>query len=363
MIQHTKKMKKIIYVLFLLLNLSCKSNTEKSEKNNSLTDVIDTTSTKKEKNKESILVNGEKYIFYRAYYHQADENDIPEIYEDKVVEKFKDMKVKLSKDIISIDGTESHYTIEKMDSRKFFMRKYLYNYYVDAFKNGFEIDINKNVDYLQLDLSNNTESPFKDYFLDAGTTVFTNNCLFLNFKRYIICFKKEDRTKVWDTKNCELPFDFGRLNKVFGWCTDDKNQVTRCSTLYPELVKNEYPIFYFRNNKELEKMVVKETKIASPNHYFNIKTNLKDIHTIVVCYPSEESEESQGPETYLMNIKNNKVISYIKDEKNDDFINFKDFVIDENLNITFYEINGLRPKEKIFRVYKMNTDGTFVKIR
>jgi hypothetical protein len=340
MIQHTKKMKNLIYVLLLFLNLSCKSNTEKSEKNNSVSKVIDTDTVEKDESPKSVLINGESYKFYRSYYLQADANDIPEISQDKVVEKFRDMKVELSKDIISIDGIESNYTIEKMDSRNFFMTKYQYNYYVKAFKNGFDIDIINNVNYLQLDLSNNSKSPFKDYFLDAGTTIFINDCLFLNFKRYIICFKKEDKKKVSDKKSCGLPFDFEKV-KI---CSQNCNQI------YPQYTSMELP--------NIAKITVELTQYEPDIIYLLNNGNLK-FQTFIVQYSGDAISQT------LINIKDGKLISSqnIGYEMDGEDESYQSFIIDTKLNIDIIDINYKTKLRKVLNSFKINSDGKIIKIK
>jgi hypothetical protein len=130
---------------------------------------------------------------------------------------------------------------------------------------------------------------------------------------------------------------------------------------YATLCANEYPIFYFKDNKQLEEIVVNETKQPNPSYYFNVKNNLDNINTIVAVYPAEVSDESYGDEKYIMNIKDNNVISSIKDEAN--LINYKYFIIKKDLSIVFYDTNGLHPKEKIFKIFQMNIDGTFTLIK
>jgi len=294
---------------------------------------------------------GAEWSFYSAYYQRANENDKPEIYEEEVVNKFKEVQVFLTKDSIWIDDNVSGYTIETMDSKQYYVRDYVYENYVDAFKNGYSIDIKNNLSCLRINYERYLQAPFFDYFKEGGSTVFIDSCLFLNYKGYLVCYKKKANTPL-DKRQCDLPFDLEKADRL---CQRDSRFG------YPDLCANEYPVFYFKDNKQLEALVVNETKLANPDYYFNIKNNLDNINTIVVVYPAEASDESYGDERYIINIKDNKVVSCIKDE--DALLNYKYFVINKDLSIVFYENNGLRPKEKILKRYQMNTDGSFSLIK
>ncbi|MDR7211467.1 REP element-mobilizing transposase RayT [Flavobacterium piscis] len=118
-----------------------------------------------------------------------------------------------------------------------------YNYNVDLYKNFFNTDIKDNVNYISLDVNNNDLPPFKDYFLEAGDAIYENNCLFLNYKRYVVCFKKEDKYKVSDKKSSELPFDFERVYRL---CQKDNRSLCK------ELCNNEYHVFELKNESELK---------------------------------------------------------------------------------------------------------------
>lgn len=371
---------KLLFTVLLFANMSCKPNTEKTEPEHSIFTLNkEKSNTGKIEPKDSIftlnkeeatIINGDKYIFYRVYYHESETNH-PEIREDVVIDKFKNMPLVIGKDSIMLDHDTMNYTVKEMNARKFFMRQYLYEFYTDVYKNVFDIDVAKNVRYLQVNsgdllriaLSNNSNSsPFINYFINAGSAVFINDCLFLEYKRYFVCFKKEDKTKVWDKKYCELPFDYPRLDRLCDW-------IER----YPEICKNEYPRFYFKDNKELETLIFNnmdidiltdDNNIKILTYYYNIKTNLKDINTVVVVFNHPRHNDGDiGEETYIMNIKDNKIISYIKNEKEEDDIQFGYFVITKDLKVIFYDGIGYRPKEKIFRTYKINEEGMFVKVK
>jgi hypothetical protein len=343
-----------LYSSFLLVILSilfsCK---EKSDVNSSHKpfDTINVNSKElKISNKRSAKKN--EWNFYSAYYQRANENDKPEIYEEEVINKFKDITVVLTVDSIWIENNVASYKTETMDSKQYYVRSYEYENYVEAFKNGYGIDIKNKVSCLRINYDKYIQAPFFDYFKEGGSTVFMDSCLFLNYKGYLVCYKKNNPNKIYDKKYCDLPFDLEKENRL---CQIDlRNR-------YATLCANEYPIFYFKDNKQLEEIVVNETKQPNPSYYFNVKNNLDNINTIVAVYPAEVSDESYGDEKYIMNIKDNNVISSIKDEAN--LINYKYFIIKKDLSIVFYDTNGLHPKEKIFKIFQMNIDGTFTLIK
>ncbi|MDR7211468.1 hypothetical protein [Flavobacterium piscis] len=63
---------------------------------------------------------------------------------------------------------------------------------------------------------------------------------------------------------------------------------------------------------------------------------------------------------FIVSLKDNTIIDILSNDE-DDFFHSRNFVVNKDLTITVYEINGLHPKEKINLTYKINNDGTFVK--
>lgn len=353
MIRHINKIKLVTFIFFSLINISCKNNlgeNGKTEKINFPTENVNLKMSEIPIIKDETNSDKDNYVFYNAYFQSGGETDLPEISEEEVIRKFKIMKILLSKNTIFLNSSESSFTIDNKDSKKFFGKKYIYDYNVNLYKNIFSIDLSKIVSYLNLDVENNDVSPFKDYFLEAGDAIYMNNCIFLNYKRYVICFKKDDKNKIWDKKYCELPFDYERLYRS---CQRDSREG------YSQLCNNEYPIFYFKNDNSLKSLINEKIKNKKLLFYYNLKTNLNNIRTIVaVC---EHEEESFGDQ-YIINLKNNNTVSILNDEKND-FFHSMNFVIDKNLDIIFYENNGIHPKEKIVNTYKINSEGDFIKIK
>ena len=351
MIQHIKKIKLLLIILLSITFINCKDNEiEKVEVSNE-TAAIKSVDSNLLRNKNTIQeVKGEGYAFYTAYFQSGGETDLPEINEDEVVQKFKKIKVVLSTEMISIDGSKSSYKIEQMDTKKFFGKKYLYDYNIDVYKNIFDIKtIEKNIHFISLDPENSDVSPFKDYFLETGIAVFENDFIFLSYKRYFICFKRVNKEKTFDKKYSELPFDYGRLDRT---CQFDNRE------LYSEVCNNEYPVFNFNKNLKLKTILQEKIKDKTLLKYYNIKITLNFEILVVVC---EHEEESYGDQ-YIVSIKDNKVISILDNEKNQ-FFHSMNFVINKDLTVTFYQNNGIHPKEKINSIYKIKEDGNFLKLK
>jgi len=334
-------MKKLIFILLLIINSACKTNNEKIEESNLISEITDTIS--KDIIQKNILDNGENFVFYKAYYFHANEDDIPEISEDEVVSKFKNINVKLSKDTISIDNVNSYYTIEKKDSKKFFIPKYLYSYYSKAYKDGFNIDVKDNVVYINLDIENNDKIPFVDYFMEAGDAVFMNNCLFLNFGKYIICFKKEENVKNLNREYCDLPFDFEEKNKL------ENSDKKKYLEFYPQIMGDK--LFQI-------KKIISENTEDNPDEIYQINNGNIGFDSFIYCTYGDSDSQS------LINIKNNKIIAnealgYAMPENK----TYQSFIINKDLTINIYDIDYNSRLKKILEKYQIRQDGSIVKIK
>ena len=352
MIQHISKIKIFVIAIFSIFFINCKDNDNKKEKTENIT--IKTNDSNKPKSENLIsksTFQGENFAFYMTYFQSGGETDLPEISEEAVVEKFKKLKIVISGDTISIDGSKSFYEIDKMDSKKFFGRKYVYDYNIDVYKNIFGINnIDKNINFINLDTENSDVSPFKDYFLETGVAVYENELIFLNYKRYFVCFKKVEEIKSNNLKYSELPFDFERLDRL---CKRDSRNK------YQQLCDNEYPIFDFNDNPKLKNTIQEKIKDKNLLNYYNIRSPFKNISIIIVI--CEHEEESYGDQ-YIISVKDGSLVNLLEDNK-DDFFHSKNFIINKDLTINIYENNGLRPKEKITSIFKLNQDGSFSNIK
>jgi hypothetical protein len=346
MIQNIKKIKFfIISLIVFFISSSCKE--EGNEANAQL--VVEDGSVLEVVSDGVLDSNYQGYEFYTTYFQSGGETDLPEVSEEEIVEKFRKVKLLMSKDTIAINDVKSYYNIEQLDSKKFFGKEYLYKYNISLYKNFFNVDLKNKVTFLSLDINNNDISPFVDYFLEAGDAVYENDCLFLNYKRYVICFRKVDKTKVYDKKLSQLPFDFERVYRL---CQRDNR------SMYENLCNNEYPINTFKSNSDLfEKIKIKLGK-KIPLYYYDLNINSEKNKVIVVV--TEAEEESYGDQ-FVLSLKGNEIIQVLSNDS-DDFFHSRNFNVNKDLTINFFENNGLHPKDKIVYNYKINPDGTFKKI-
>ncbi|WP_426484812.1 hypothetical protein [Flavobacterium sp. 2] len=344
MILNTKSLKVLIYILILFVNISCKTNDEKIDKNITISEDVNKVADNNNLKSEDTSFKGESYVFYKAYYFQANANDIPEFSENQIISKFKKINIKLSKDTISIDNVKSYYSIEKKNSRKFFTKEYLYAYYVDAFKNGFNIDVKDTVSYINLDIENNDKSPFVDYFLEAGDAVFMNSCLFLNFGRYIICFKSDQNKVELDNNYCGLPFDLEQKDKLAN------SNKEKFSKVYPKLKDDKF--------LEIKKIISESSEGDNADEIFQINNGGLAFDSFLYCIYGDSDSQT------LINIKNDKIIAkeaigYAMPENE----TYQSFVINKDLTIDVYDINYNSLSKKFLERHQIKQDGSIVKIR
>ncbi|CAM3791646.1 hypothetical protein FLGE108171_15165 [Flavobacterium gelidilacus] len=336
------------FLITSLLFLSCKGNNRKEQVNNEENIYKDSKVKLEEQNKQN-----DEWQLYRCYYFSNDEYDNPTITEEEVLNIFRKIKIFTSKDSLWLNNDISSYEIKtKNEASKYFRKDYEYEQAIKSFKYGFDIDIkNKPLSYIWLDPEKYMESPFSDYFNEGGSAIISNDFLFLkNYEGYMICYKKVDKNKIWDKKYCELPFYTGRAHSL---CQTDSRK------RYKDLCTNEYPLFYFDNDKELQENLKAKIPYKNLLYYYNLKTNIKDISTIVVI--TEHEEESYG-DLFLVNLKGNEVVSVMENEEID-FFHAYNFEVKSDLTINVYDDNGMRPKEKISFVFKINDNGSFKRIQ
>lgn len=316
MIQLINKIRISSVLFLLLLGYSCKE--KKISTNEVSADFVtkdsfvenDTTSINKI-NKENKY---EKYIYYDSHFQSGGKTDFSEISKEEVIEKFKNVEMLVSEDTISINNSKSFYKIEEMDAKKFFGKEYLYSYYTKVYKDFFDIDIKNTVSYINLDINNNNVSPFKDYFMEGGDAICSNNLIFLNYKRYIICFKKEDNLKIINNpSNCIAKSDFKLPYSVKTNIKNVKYNILKCDNILgvEDFLCNEKNLRY----------------IALPN--------LEDVQIVLV--PMDCSDFNYR--YYLLTIFNSKVVAneYVEGEwyepGDDSYKEITSFSIDENYNV------------------------------
>jgi hypothetical protein len=364
MIPNINKIIRILTLSFLLfLNTSCKSEGEnkKNEVLTTTTEIIELKDSSDIELKESDKsIDGDTYEFYQCFYLNKDEYDNPTLYEDQIYNHFKDLKIKiLNKNTISINGNKSPFSIENIDSKKYFRRDYEYKSAIKSFKYGFDIDIeNKKLKYLWLDPLKNTESPFKELFEEGGNALVFNDLIFLKkYEGYMICYKKRDKSINKNENTCKLPFYTGRAEK---YCREGMKGTFK-------FLCEEYPIHYIEKDKNLKTELEMCIKNKILLYYYKLETGISDISTLVVV--TEHEEESTG-DLFLINIKNNKVVSLLEDNSkifldndSNNFFHAHNFEVMSDLSIIIYEDNQMRPKNKVIAKYKITSSGTFSKIK
>lgn len=342
MIPHIEKLKIYISALLIVFIYSC-GESQKTEGNQFATDKLDTRVSNHDIGIDTKYL---QYKFYTSHFQSGGESDLPEVSEEEIADKFREVILLVSKDTVSLNGVKSFYSLDEMDSKKFFGREYVYNYNVDLFKNFFDIDLKSRVSYMDLDVNNNDLSPFKEYFLEAGDAIYMKDQIFLNYKRYIISFIAEDKRKKKEAKLCELPFNFERVYRL---CQKDNR------SLYNELCDNEYPLTHFKDNSEFLEKIKMKLKNKTPLFYYSLNIDTDITQLIVVV--TETEEESYGDQ-FIFSLKDNEVLELLSNNK-DDFFHSRNFKVNKDHTIEFYKNDGLHPKETTIYVYKMNKDGKF----
>ncbi len=350
MIPNINNIFRILGLNFLIfLNISCKLEGE-NKKNENLTKTTekvqlkDSTDIVLEKTDKNI----DTYKFYQCFYLNKDEYDNPNVYEDQIYNHFKNLKIEISnKNTISINGSKSIFSIENINSKKYYRRDYEYKHAIKFFKYGFDIDIeNKKLQYIWLDPIKYLEKPFNELFEEGGSALIFNDLIFLkNYESYMICFKKINQSNSKNENICKLPFYTGRAEK---YCKDNRGDIYK-------FLCEEYPIHNIEKDKKLKTELEKYIPQKALLYYYKLETGLNDITTLVVV--TEHEEESYG-DLFLVNLKDNKVISILDDEKND-FFHAMNFEIKSDLSIIVYEDNIMRPKEKINSIFKIDDKGSF----
>ena len=233
-----------------------------------------------------------------------------------------------------------------MDSRKFFTRKYVYNVKVETYKKGFNVDLSKNVSYLDLSIENNEISPFKDYFMEAGDAIFVDNTLFLNYKEYIVSFIKESNIKkcefvankissIYSNQNKSLlPFDFEDYKKNSG--------------------NNRYKFYSSDQLPEITKLINSQIN-EFPINLITVDNGGLAFQTYIM--------ETDGDSTtqILINIKDNKVLAY-KIIGFDSDNNSSTFIINNDLSIDLYKL-GKNNSKRINSKLQINQEGLIIKVK
>ena len=355
MIPNINKIIRILTLSFLLfLNSSCKSEgenkknevltktTEKAEPKDSINTALEETETN---------IDGEDYQFYQCFYPRQKESNYPDIYEDEIYKHYKNLKIKIGKEEVSINNKSYKYTIETTEASKLFRYKYESEAAVKSFKYGFDIDITKkSIEYYWIDPGESLGIELQDIVYEGYKIIKFNDLIFLkDYEGYMICFKKVNKLIAKNQDICKLPFYTGRTEQ---YCREGMRNIFK-------FFCEEYPIHKIEEDKKLKIELEKYIKNKILLYYYKLDTGLSDINTLVVV--TEHEEESAG-DLFLITLKNDKVIALLKDDS-DDFFHASNFEVNPDLSITVYDDNQMRPKNKVLSKYKINSNGTFLKIK
>ncbi len=350
MIRHIKleKCKFLVYLLNLFIFLSsCKTDVKADVKNenktNSVSKVIEGSIINQNEN-TSDFKNG-KTKFELVEVKQISNNKKV----DSIVSRLKSLKVEIDANNIFINNFSAKYISDKSDSKQFFGRNYVYNYYTDYLYRNYNIDIKKEVNYIELSYEDAQKYPFKDFFLEGGVTVFVNDYLLLQYSDYIITFKKASRDSSEKKMLVTLPFDYQMyLNE----CYLEDN--TMCKERYPRIEGNEL--------KSITNLINKKINRNIPDVIYHIDNGGLSFETYIFQIRDEKADYLLNH--IVINVNKDQLISQqligvqadgdIPEDAN--YIN-KSFILSKDLMINIFEIKFSKIYKKLNESFKINSDG------
>lgn len=358
-----KIIRTLTLIFLLFLNTSCKSEGE-NNKNEVLTKTTEkiqpkdsSDNTELEESDEGI--DGDIYEFYNCYYFRQNDNDIPNINESQVYEHYKNSKIKIGKEKISINNKTYKYTVETTEALKLFRHKYEAEAFIKSFKYAFDTDLTKkSVEYYWIDPGESLGIELQDIVYEGYKIIKYKDLIFLKkYEGYMICYKKRDKSISKNLETCKLPFYTGRAKQ---YCNENRDDMYK-------FLCEEYPIHIIEKDKKLKTELEKYIPNKNLQYYYKLETGINDIKTLVVV--TEHQEESTG-DLFLITLKNDKVVSLLEDTSkifldsdSNNFFHSFNFEVLPDLSIIIYEDNQMKPKNKIISRYKINTNGTFSKVK
>ncbi|WP_136667868.1 hypothetical protein [Flavobacterium sp. H122] len=254
-------------IKFIILYTACffvssiidvKSNVSKNEEINSLSKNINSPSIVNQENADSKYG---KTKFELVEVKQISNNK----YQDSIVSRLKSLRVEIDEKNIYINNISAKYSSDKSDSKRFFRRNYVYNYYTDYLYKNYNVDVKKEVNYLEISYEDAQKYPFKDFFLEGGVTVFMNDYLLLQYSDYIITFKKSsNKFSEKEISTAEILINKSSLRQKGFYVHDScfvKNENTTFKIIAIEKIVNKnnkgnwyfgLPIIILKNNEKRE---------------------------------------------------------------------------------------------------------------
>ena len=357
MIQHIKLKKMIlfIYVTNLLFLLSgCKTETKDAlvkENVISTTEITDTlaTTNENEKNIDTDNSTDNKSNFELIEVKQISNNKTV----DSIVSRLKSIKVNITDNNIIINNIKAKFTVNKSNSKKLFGQNYIYKYYSDYLSKNYKINIQNEVNYIEVSYEDSQKYPFKDFFMEGGVSVFTNDYLILQYSDYLITFRKKSSTNNNSNNLVSLPFDY---QKYINDCYLKNN--ADCDKRYPQIQGNELNLVTSLINNKINK--------NKPDSIYHINNGGLPFETYIIQI--RDDKEDYFLNHLMINVKNNILISkqligiqLDGDAPEDLTYTAKTFILNKILNIDIFEMRFSKIYKKI-ESYKLNSDGILSKI-
>ncbi|WP_341906705.1 hypothetical protein [Fluviicola taffensis] len=303
---------------------------------------------KSEETKKKIIPKGKIYTYRSAYYHWTDNGDNPEIRTELVREKFQNLPIHLSDDSIFLGNSAFSIRNAELNTRSFFTRKYVYDYYKSAFKLGYNENLGDQVKVVSINFEGDVDPDLLDSFFEGGYAIVVGKNLYLSYKRFIIQYSCEPLKK---SQLCDLPFD---MWQDWRFCEYDERDLN-C-----DFCASEFPIYLLKKVPELksslEKLIHEEGRVIKYIHKINTKKDNPEVYIVI----AQSMEESNGDNFIVIRNKKNELV-ILKDTENE-FLHSYFFTISKSLKVTMYENTGYTPKQKVNSEFQIQADGTYSKL-
>ncbi len=288
----------------------------------------------------------EEFTFRSSYFQQTGDTDIPEVSEQTVREKFKDLSIRLSTDSIYINDLGLAIEREKIKTNSFFGRKYERDYYKSAFQLAYDEELGSEMEVIFVDFQGDQSSEFWSCFFEGGYAIVMDGNLYLNYKRYLVQYSSEPLKKA---SQCELPFD---MWKAWKFC-EYTDRTVNC-----DVCDSEFPLYSLKKDEKLKSSIEQSMDGRTIKNVYEMNTKKSNLHLFVVS--AEPIEESTGD--YFIIIQNNKNEFTSLNDENDEFLHSYFFTISSSLKVTFYENTGYIPKQKVNSEFQIQANGTYSKL-
>ena len=332
-------MKKVAIIIFSTVFLACGQSTSKHNYQNS-----ESTCLESEENVLTAQNEIQKADNWNLLFIKSISNETPDDIELKEEEltKFGEMSFSFLEDTLIANGKYKALIVRNtIDTRKFFGRDYLYNFYVDFLHENLNIYISKELHYLTVRGIDKESIDFLKFLnrinLDDPSPIIEKNMLIVSYSRHILVFGKEEKQRIHShTQSALIHESNGNYKILDGDCNIEGHEDWSCDGTF---------------------------------RYVPLTTK-ENIQIILV--PMDCGDFSYR--YYLLTIKDNKIISdlYVEGEWYEDFNSeelrnkeFTSFEIDVNYNIivtTKWEKEDILASGGI-KTYRITDNGKIVEIK